>query len=438
VVIDTLRADHLGAYGYERPTSPTIDGLATRGVVFTRATSPSSWTKPAVGSLFTSRLPSEHGAVGFGRPLDGKLPTLAEALRDAGYHTVGFSGNFVHVNREAGFARGFDVFEQISRRTTDEDALIEFRVGDGPAVPLRAPRADELTDVVLEGLPPAQGAPLFLYVHYMDPHSGYEAPEPFRRRFLRDIGVDEETPPATSDHVADLALTRAQLDAGERVRLEALYDAEIAYVDSELARLLRGLEERGYAEDAVVVVTADHGEEFGDHGGWFHGLTLYGEVLHLPLVLTDLRERAEPVRRDEPVDLLDLAPTLLALAGADPPADMRGRELFAASTTARTHVAELFPDPLSEQRIGPQLHRVALTQWPWKALAAPDGSVSLYQLERDPLERRALAAGAGEAPAGLVELARGLAAREALGEREGELDLTDETREALRALGYAR
>jgi arylsulfatase A-like enzyme len=435
VVIDTLRADHLGVYGYERPTSPTLDALAAGGVVFGNATSPSSWTKPAVGSLFTSRLPSEHGAVSFAQPLDETLPTLAEALRGAGYHTVGFSGNFVHVNRDAGFARGFDEFQQLSARTRDADALVRLRIGRGD-VPLRAPNARELTDTVLDGLPPARDRPLFLYVHYMDPHSGYQAPQRFRRRFLARPELERELPPATSDYVVELAAGREQADPEQRTRLMALYDAEIAYVDAELGRLLRGLEELGYARDSVVLVTSDHGEEFDDHGGWFHGLTLYREVLHVPLILADLRE-GQAVRRDEPVDLLDVAPTLLALAGAPPLEGMRGRDLLAALPATRAHVAELYPDPLLEERLGPQRHRAALVQWPWKALAAPDASVVLYQLERDPMERSALAPGTESAPGSVAARAADLAARAVPAARGSGRELTEAEREALRALGYA-
>ena len=178
IVVDTLRADHLGAYGYDRPTSPHIDKLAEGGVVFTRATAPSSWTKPSMASLFTSLRPSQHGAVSFARQLDSGAPTLAELLRAAGYRTVGVTGNFVHVNETSGLHRGFDVWESISYQLGEGagDMLLSLKTDDGREVALRAPVAGEVNREVLRRLPPAEGPPLFLYVHYMEPHVIYFIP----------------------------------------------------------------------------------------------------------------------------------------------------------------------------------------------------------------------------------------------------------------------
>ncbi|UCE85488.1 MAG: sulfatase, partial [Deltaproteobacteria bacterium] len=174
IVVDALRADHLGAYGYGRPTSPNIDRLAREGVVFDSAVATSSWTRPSVGSLFTSRLPSEHGADSYTTGLSPDLPTLAESLREAAYHTVGVSGNFIHVN-EGGFERGFERWRPLGKRVDrgGEDVLWSVRRENEKPVELRAPRAQEVNDEVFEALGDSPAQPMFLYVHYMDPHTGY-------------------------------------------------------------------------------------------------------------------------------------------------------------------------------------------------------------------------------------------------------------------------
>ncbi len=150
ILIDTLRPDHLGAYGYARPTSPHIDRLAAAGTLFTHAVAPSSWTKPSVASLFTSRSPSEHGAVSFHRHLSADLPTLAEALRDGGYDTIGVSGNFVHVSETTGLSRGFERWLDLSRRAqSKEDSIFNTSDKKGRPVHRRAPNGKEINEEVL-------------------------------------------------------------------------------------------------------------------------------------------------------------------------------------------------------------------------------------------------------------------------------------------------
>jgi arylsulfatase A-like enzyme len=185
----------------------------------------------------------------------------------------------------------------------------------------------------------------------------------------------------------------------------------------------------------VMVVTADHGEEFGEHGGWFHGSTLYHESVAVPLVVRDFRETSAVATRSDAVDLLDVAPTLLALVGVAPPPGMRGRALRDGALAERTLVAELHPDPSFESAVGPRIQRLALLRWPWKVIASREGEAVAYRLDRDPGER----APAEGAPANLASreaLAAWLA--ELVLPASGGVALTPEDREALRALGYAR
>jgi len=440
IVIDTLRADHLGTYGYERATSPHIDGLAKRGLVFAHALAVSSWTKPSVASLFTSRYPSEHGAISFERDLPSTVPTLAETLREAGYRTVGVSGNFVHVAERTGFARGFDAFETLVFEVAGpaSEMLLAMPGEDGELDYLRAPTGSEVNRRVLDLLPAADAGPIFLYVHYMEPHPGYEPPEPQRSAFVTDAAAHARGAPATAKYLSDLAARAADLEPGERQRLIDLYDAEIATVDAAVGELVQKLEDGGYMENAVIAVTSDHGEEFGEHGGWFHGLTLFGECLRIPIVLYDARRDERGVRREEPVDLLDLPTTLLALARVPPPPSMHGRDLLAAEPPARDLVAELHRDPVFEDHVRPRVQRLALTRWPWKAIAGFDGSRSFYRLDRDPEERRPLREGAGEVPSELLAVVSDLERSLARAEPGSDAPPVDpETRAGLRALGYA-
>jgi arylsulfatase A-like enzyme len=442
IVIDTLRADHLGVYGYDRDTSPHIDALASRGVVFTRASSPSSWTRPAIASLMTSRLPSEHGAVTAQHRLDDRVATLAEVFRSAGYRTLGVCANVAHITERAGFARGFDDWKtlRVPVAEGEGEAIWAEPTPSGSRRWLRAPTAPELNRELLPRLPAAGGRPVFLYVHYMDPHSGYLPASPYRERFLRDPAFDRGQPPATSDHVRELAAGRLSIDERGRQRLIDLYDGEIAAVDDAVGELLAALAERGYEGRSVIALVSDHGEEFGEHGGWFHGITLYHESLNVPFLLWDSRTGEVGATVDTPVDLLDVPTTLLALAGLEPTEGMRGRRLGADGATppTRSLFAELHRDLLIEGGVRERSHRWAYTRWPWKVIAHRQRVVEFYRVDRDPLEREVLEPGDDETP---VEVfAQGSAVvRGIVTPRHDELlqQLDPEEREALQALGYA-
>ena len=435
VVVDTLRADHLGAYSYPRPTSPRIDALARDGWLFTRTTAPSSWTLPSVASLFTSRTPVEHRMSSWGRTLDRRAVTLVERLSDAGYRTVGVSGNFVHVSEKAGFARGFDDWKTLSfEPAAGEEALLTQK-GRG----LREPTAAEVNAEVFARLPPAAGPSLFLYVHYMEPHTGYNASEALRAEFARDPEAHAAGPEATSAYVTALVRGDSVAPAGERERLIDLYDAEIASVDAAIGELLDELERRGFARNLVVAIVSDHGEEFSEHGGWFHGLTLHAESLAVPFILYDARHTRPGIVRDEPVDLLDVPTTLLALAGVEPAPGMRGRALLEPGGIApRPLLAALEPDSLFEDAVGPRRHRRAWLRWPWKLLVDREGRTQVFHLEQDPSESAPIALGDPRVPPQLRAAAATLAAQIGHPPDRRAPRLSEQARRRLRALGYVR
>jgi arylsulfatase A-like enzyme len=376
VSIDTLRADHLGSYGYARETSPFLDGVAESGVRFDTAFSTSSWTLPAHGSLLTSRLPHGHGADHAGARLHASVPTLAEVLRGAGYRTAAVVSWF-YVSRRYGFDRGFEHFEE---RLPEAESLAE------------SARAAEVVDAAMRWLDTAD-EPFFLFVHIFDPHIHYDPPEPFASMFDPDYegsidGRLETLRPYISGRGA-AAKTLAQRD---RDHVEALYDGEIRYVDAQLERLFSGLD-AGVRARTLTVVTSDHGEEFGEHGSMEgHQWTLYDEVIRVPLLLRGPGVEAGVV--DALVSTLDIAPTLLDLLGVAAPDSFAGhslRPLLADGAPVRELV---FAETRRMNRrfaLRDPRRKLVYTQPGRTPFGEPiQGGFELYDLVSDPAEQRNL------------------------------------------------
>lgn len=324
VLIDTLRADYLGAYGFEGDISPALDRLAEESIVFENAISQAPWTKPAVASLFTSLYPEQHGVIAHdgrygGREGDGtrasmlpqRATTLAEELRRAGYETAAFVAN-PWIQRQQGFAQGFDVFD-----AKDAGNRVPANVLLQKATDWLAQRDSE--------------KPFFLYIHLMDVHGPYDAPRGDYEAVLGSPGLGEVRP-LTEEEAARRKryLLRGGGTHGDDLSLEswrASYAAGVRSVDRQLGGFVENLERSGDLDDALLIVTSDHGEELADHGGWDHGDTLFDEQIHVPL-LVRLPGRSPPGRRvDRVVSLVDLMPTLLGLAGTSAPDAVAGEDL---------------------------------------------------------------------------------------------------------------
>lgn len=313
VVIDTLRADHLSAYGYGRPTSPRLDALAADALVFTHAQTPRAKTLPAVASLMTGLYPHDHGVRDNATPLPGRLPVLAQVLAAAGYETSAVVGNFVLQDARSGLARGFARWD---------DSLPD-RDGVPPdQVPQR--RAASLTDAGLAELDRllAGDAPWFLYLHYMDPHGLYDPPAEHRLFEAPPEPLPDEGPPhpihrrrlAEFNVPPDCRLPDGRPDVAA---VRARYDGEIHYADAHLGRVLDALAAAGRLDDTLVVVLSDHGEALGGHDYWFeHGFYAYEDTCRVPLLVRGPGLRRGTCAAD--VSLVDLAPTLLELAGLPP------------------------------------------------------------------------------------------------------------------------
>jgi len=301
-LIDALRADHLGCYGYQHPVSPHIDQFAEQAILFERAQAQTSWTRASVASIFTGLMPQVHSANDDDDALSESVTTIAEFLRTSGYQTGGFTANG-NAGPNVGFAQGFDVFQHFG-----------------------AARSEALNSEALswlQGL--AEDRPFFLWLHAVDPHEPYMPPDDLRRRFAPMV-----TDPDLGSVARVLSITRNSevLTEGMISDLLSLYDAEIAANDRSLGALLGELRARGLYDDTLIIVVSDHGEEFYDHGGWTHGKTLYAEQLDIPLIVKLPGIRAGE-RISQVVQHVDILPTILDVVGLGRPMGIQGKSLMA-------------------------------------------------------------------------------------------------------------
>ena len=288
IVIDTLGARHLGCYRPELAHSPRIDRLAAGGVRFSQSYTPAPWTEPAVASLFTSRMPSDHEVLYMFDHLGSDHSTLAELMRERGKRTAGVISHFI-IGEEYGFAQGFERYA--------EDPIGKYTaVTSAHVTTLAMAHLDELAD-----------EPFFLFVHYFDPHFFYN----HHRRYSQTGDYTGRLHPRFARD--ELRQIRHDLDEKDLAYLVGLYREEIAYTDHQVGRLLDHLEILGITQKTLVVLTADHGEGFMEHGWIGHTRNLYDELLHVPLILS-LPGTLAPRVVDVPASLLDIVPTLLALS----------------------------------------------------------------------------------------------------------------------------
>jgi arylsulfatase len=335
VTVDTLRADHLGAYGSERGLTPNLDRLAERALVFSSAYAAAPLTLPSVASLMTGRHPVELGIWSNESLLQTTAPTLAAALGERGWSTAAVIGNWI-LRRACGLGAGFESYDD---SLPQREAIRRW--------PERV--AADLTDSLLEILArctEAADARCFLWGHYQDPHGPYTPPAQLRERYLEDErrrpgGTDRL--PVLDDHRGIGGIPDYQLLEGKRevAFYRAGYAGEIRYLDREIGRLLDALEARGLMEQTVIVFAADHGESLGENDQWF----AHGEYLTEPLVRVPLMIRAPGLpagRRDDLASLLDVHATLLELAtGVPPDPKGRGRNLLALDAAQRESVSYL-------------------------------------------------------------------------------------------------
>ncbi len=309
IVVDALRADHVSAYGYERPTSPHLDAFMAGGARFDEATSPSSWTFPSNVSMLTARMPQRVRMNDWGSYASTVHPEellLSEAMKNGGYHTAGFVTNYL-LDRIFGLARGYDHYQRLDdpRRATDLNQVIFTWLDTYDAT--------------------ADSRPLFLFAYYYDPHSWYDPPPPYDTLYDPDY-----TGPLTADvyqHGQRVVSGEIVPTARDVQHLLALYDGEITFWDYHFNQLMNRLAAEGLLDNALVVMTSDHGQMFGEHGKWIHRNSLYEEVLRVPLFIRYPGTIPAGMVVDTPVFTADLMPTILDLVGLPVPGNLDGRSL---------------------------------------------------------------------------------------------------------------
>jgi len=420
IVLDTLRADHLGCYGYERPTSPNLDRYAAEGMLYRYANSVANHTGPSHATMFTGMLPSEHGLMSAVSGMPTRMPTLAGTLADAGYSTAGLTSNFVLRSRN-GFNRGFDIYDDslvLANSLGRSARLLADSSGVGLVYGATGRRNSDMNHAFGHYTRPhsvdgdsttrnairlvdrmaAKETPFFLFANYMDVHTPYQAPGNGMERFL------EHDPGRFKRRMSNLAFQnrfdklQGEIDKGEdrAEEVSALmdrYDAEIAFVDAQLPALMEHLQkvsdEQG--RKLLVVITGDHGEGFGEHNLLAHGRDLWQETLHVPLITWGNLSPKGVV--DEDVSLIDLASTFTAAAGLESLG--RSEDLHAGLERELGHLLAEEGPSRSLSHFAP-MHRVAVYNQGRKMIfdveeeAETFAAFGMFDLRADPLEQTPL------------------------------------------------
>jgi arylsulfatase A-like enzyme len=434
IMVDTLRADHLSAYGYGAGRTPNIDSLAADGVRFAHTFAQASWTRPSVATILTGLYPSSHGAVHKADMLPDRVDTVAEVLARGGYYTAGFADN-VNVSPSFNFGQGFadyrylapDLFFHANEPAAQLTLYSGLRLIRERFLARRVDvhnyyqPAEVVTDTLIEWLdsPAAKQGPFFLFAHYMDPHDPYFV-HPFDGEgYAR---VANPNPPAS---VAD--------------KYRQLYDGEIGYLDEHLGRLLADLKRRGLYDRMLIVLTGDHGEEFHEHGGWWHGTTLYDEQIHVPLIMKPPAGSTRGRVVDELTTSLDITPTIIKTAGLAVPPAMQGHALPLDGETPEKRDSVFSEEDLE----GNVLQSVRTNSS--KLITANPGNPrglqpeELYEVKTDPGEQHSLVA----SEPNLLEELRAALGRSYLEARAhagagAQTDVDSVTKDRLRALGYLK
>lgn len=403
ITIDTFRADHLGAYGRPSACTPHLDRLAREGSQFGAMYASVPLTLPSHTTILTGEYPARHGVHDNGAyRLGDERTTLAEYLSGAGYHTAAFVSSF-QLDRKYGLAQGFDEYDD---RMPKEFTIYDPRIASGPkAENIRYQsgqrRAGQITDLVRGWLGAERKGPFFLWLHYFDPHETYDPPPPYDRM---NPGIPFP---------------------------DSLYDGEIAYLDHEVGEFVRALREKGLYDRCLIVVAGDHGEGLGEHGERYHDTFLYDSTLRIPCFIGGgAADPAWPKVVSAPVRSVDILPTLLDAAGLKPSVEVQGESLLpllggGGRSKGWWSYAETY-SPI--HNLCAKLFSVRDDEW--KYIEAPEPE--LYHVTEDPGETRNLI----DAEPSKAKEFRGLLARAVPEEETGRIEIDEETREKLEAIGY--
>lgn len=387
VMVDTLRADHLSCYGSQEVRTPNLCSLAADGGSRFEGYSHASWTKPATASLLTSLLPSSHKAMSKPSSLSPEVDLVSEVMQQHGYTTGGIVSN-INLAESFGFDQGYDEYHYmapayIAGAEESSSKLILYQLARQVVFRLKSgihydgfyQDSERVNEVAFDWLERHREQRFFLFLHYMDPHDPY---------FVH---------PYNGEGVA--RVSNQHPDPERAARMQHLYRGEIEYLDGNFGKLLAKLRSLGVYDDTVIVLVSDHGEEFQDHGGWWHGLTLYEEQIAVPLLVKWAKgDRRAPPVSDRVARLIDVAPTLIQLAGAEPPGRMQGVDLGVDESILSPKDQQVFSEEDHEGNV-----LWSLRTRDWKLIRAnPDNprglpDQELFDLSADPAERRNLSGG---------------------------------------------
>jgi arylsulfatase A-like enzyme len=406
IVMDTVRADHLSLFGYHRDTTPNLKNLAADAALYPEALSAADITLTSHASIFTGLYPSWHGAycqppeASFGRAI-GPVPTIAEVLARNGYHTLGVAAN-LYLRADFGLQRGFADF-RIPRPVpvlAGDESWYMLRNAMRHAINLLADtsqfdrlysRADAVNAefFTLVRQPTLAQAPFFAFFNYMDAHFPYIPPHPFDRLFPgKDASATEADLDAIQTSVSQKGTPLPPVYTSHAV---SQYDGGIAYIDSQIGRLVDWLKRQNLYDNTLLIVTADHGESFGERRLFLHGNSLYANLLHVPL-LVKYPHNAHAGVVGTPVSLIDIFPTIMKITGVEPPKGLQGMDLLdPAAAAPRNLFSESFPCPVPHvpECPGGCMMR-SVVSWPDKFIWSGNGRLQTYQLDQDPNESRNL------------------------------------------------
>ena len=401
ITLDTVRAASMSLYGYNRPTTPVLERIAQAGTVFDAAFTTAPWTLPSHASMFTGRWPHEL-SVDYDVPLDGMFPTLADAFTARGYATAGFAANLGYVSDESGLGRGFQHYEDYPRslgqiassstlvRTIADNFRVRRLIANDQH--LNRVHARDLNRRASRWLDAHADRPFLLFLNYFDAHEPYLPPAPFDRQFGPGRARGQHSP--LHHWLWNPAVGHSNMDDAARQEEQAAYDGALAALDQDLGALVADLDRRGLTSRTVLVITADHGEEFGEHGVYDHGYSLYGVSVHVPLVIVAPAAAPAGRRVSTPVTLRDLPATVCELAGCGPTVfpgtslSAHWRDNLTAPPSTSPVFFEVRPSPGQPDWFpsskGPMVG-VVIGQWHY--IRNGDGREELYDRVADPFEQ---------------------------------------------------
>lgn len=366
ISVDTLRSDHVGSYGYGRDTTPNVDRLADNGILFERAVSQAPWTLPAMASIHTSLYPSQHGATGTNKSIAPEVSTLAEALKEEGYATAGFISHLL-LTPQYGFAQGFDVFDGSNAKPHD------------------AITSENLTRLALEQVNVPREEPLFLWVHYFDPHVAFMAqPEhDFTQGYEGELSGQLVSSALLEERIPVLEKMGPADRATEIGYVTDLYDGEIAYTDHWIGVLIDGVNKNS-SRPKMILFVADHGEYFMERGRFDHSRDVYDELVHVPLIISGtIDDRLRGTTVLDAVETASLAKTIMVIAGQES-IFFQGVDLLGVARGTVTAPTVVFSEGSYPGFTEP---KVSAESDGWKLIHnAEEDDYELYNLEEDPEE----------------------------------------------------